>query len=515
MKKLVWIAILLVTAALLAACQDPTVTTPKGTIETTETTAPTTTTQPMLAPVVDKKSDYRVIAAGALLENEMMKLGLDRFAAAFLSSETALCESDAVAVTAHEILIGSTNREISKSEHPLHVTTVKVIGEKIVITGDDPTLLAEAMEWFLEQYVLFANGTVSIPKDLEKVFSVDMSQSETHSIAYADMAKAVYDSFNKKYFKGGWVSGNAYWDKAEMIETYIDVYEATGTKEAKSNMLSYAERFLQAYRKDWKSNEFNDDIMWACIAYTRIALLVGNDDYVAIAKDNFDMVWERAYDEVLGGGLYWRIENNTKNSCVNCPGAIAACLLAEALGDDSYYDKAKLLMEWEFQYMFEEDTGRVYDAYSVEGNINKWASTYNQGTFIGACTYLHKKTGEEKYLIAAEKAAEYAMTRLVNENGVIDNGEASISNRDLPGFKGILVRWLYRYAKYTENRDILAFLQHNADVAYGNRNEIGLIWTDWKRKSPTEKQIDQSGGNYVTFGMSTAVALMYNSIQWW
>ena len=254
--------------------------------------------------------------------------------------------------------------------------------------------------------------------------------------------------------------------------------------------------------------------MWACIAFSRMAKLLGNKTYIEYAKNNFDIVWERAYDNKLGGGLYWRIENETKNSCVNCPGAIAACLIGELTGDHSYYDKAKLLMDWEFEHMFEPNTGKVYDAFNVSGSINKWASTYNQGTFIGACTLLHEAFGDEKYLDYAAKAAEYAMTKLVNKNGIIDNGEASLSNRDLPGFKGILVRWLYRYAKYTDDLDILAFLQKNASYVYGMKNADGLVWTDWTHKTPDQSTIDRNE-NYCVFGMSTVVALMYNSLPWW
>ena len=105
------------------------------------------------------------------------------------------------------------------------------------------------------------------------------------------------------------------------------------------------------------------------------------------------------------------------------------------------------------------------------------------------------------------------MTRLVNKDGIIDNNEASTSNRDLPGFKGILVRWLYRYAKYTKDLDVLAFLQYNAEHTYQMRNEVGIIWTDWTKKTLEQRYLDQGG--YVVFGMSTAVALMHNCLPWW
>ena len=190
--------------------------------------------------------------------------------------------------------------------------------------------------------------------------------------------------------------------------------------------------------------------------------------HARFAKSNFDQVWKRAWDTNLGGGLYWTTDNNSKNACVNGPGAIAACLLGDIYEDETYFEKAKQIMEWEIKWLYDPETGNVYDAMNISGGVSKWASTYNQGTFIGACTLLYKHYKDEAYLTYAGKAAEYAMSRLTKD-GVLDNGEDS--GNDLPGFKGILTRWLYRYAKEVESLDILTFLQNNAAVAYQNRNK--------------------------------------------
>ncbi|MBQ7365581.1 MAG: hypothetical protein IJW46_08285, partial [Clostridia bacterium] len=250
-----------------------------------------------------------------------------------------------------------------------------------------------------------------------------------------------------------------------------------------------------------------------CIAFTRLTLLTGESRWVNYTKLNFNATYDDQVDTRLGGGMWWKKDKTTKNSCVNCPAAIAACLLAEATGDKSYYDKAKSLMDWEIKNMFESDNGKVYDSYNNSGEKGTWASTYNQGTFLGACTYLWKYTKDETYLNYANKAAEYAMKKLTS-GGILDNGEASTSNGDLPGFKGILVRWLYRLAKETNNLEYLVFLQTNAATAYKNQNSEGLIWTNWRGTTPEPDVLTKDNG-YIVFGMSTAVALMYNCQQWW
>ena len=515
MKRILLLALLLTVLVLtLISCGESFVTTDD--VTTTEdvasdtTTAEITTEEKTLTLVNEGKTDYVVIVADGLYTDTEFRSYFEQYA--YRLSRDITIRSDKSEKGEYEILIGNTNREASMADDALYKSHIRLREKTLVFTGENPDVLLGAFAWFCETYV--NEGSVVLPLTIEKSFSLDMSTSIDNNKTFAAIADEVYDSFNTKYFKHGWVQGNAYWDKAEMLETYIDAYEATRSDKTKEKMQSFADMFIKLYRTNWSSNEYNDDIMWACIAFARMAKLLGNETYIEYAKTNFDIVWERAYDDTLDGGLYWRIENETKNSCVNCPGAIAACLIAELTEDRGYYEKAKLLMDWEFKYMFETGTGRVYDAYSVSGNINKWASTYNQGTFIGACTLLHQAFGDQKYLDYAAKAAEYAMTKLVNRNSIIDNGEASLSNRDLPGFKGILVRWLYRYAKYTDDLDILAFLQMNASYAYQMKNAEGLIWTDWAHTTPPQTQIDRNG-NYVVFGMSTAVALMYNCQQWW
>lgn len=484
------------------------------TSSTVTSTAPVSTEPPRLVLAEEGKSEYRVILADSLYRDSDFRAAVGEIFSSI--SADLVPGSDRTVKGAREILVGNTNRTNPSDVDGFYYSVITVEGERLSVSGDNPEVLLEALNHLAKTYV--ENGVFSLPVTVEDTVLLDRHSSEALEKSYEEIAKEIYDSFNTKYFEHGWVEGHAFWDKAEMLEVYIDAYEATGSKEAKDKLVSYAKMFEKLYHADWSRNEYNDDIMWACIGFARMSKLLNKEVYLTYAKDNFDKVWERAYDEVLGGGLYWRIENTTKNSCVNCPGAIAACLIAEMTGDRSYYDKAKLLMDWEFDNMFEPKTGRVYDAFDINGNINKWASTYNQGTFIGACTLLDQAFGDEEggeiYLQYAAKAAEYAMTKLVNQAGIIDNGEASLSNRDLPGFKGILVRWLYRYAKYTENLDILAFLQKNADQVYQMKNADGIVWTDWTKRTPAPATIN-GNANYVVFGMSTAVSLVYNCQPWW
>ncbi len=314
-----------------------------------------------------------------------------------------------------------------------------------------------------------------------------------------ERANACFDSYVAKYYNNGRFEKADFWDLAEIFEMIDDAYEATGDEKYARIIEETYEAFVADNGKTWEANPFNDDIMWAVIAMTRAYKMTGKEKYLATAKENFDLTWDRAYSSDLGGGLWWRIENETKNACVNCPGAIAACLLADALGKEEYFEKAASLIEWTVENLYEE-CGKVYDSYNIVGNKNPWSSTYNQGTFIGANTLLYEHYKDEKYAVRAKAAASYTMNDMYS--GEVMNNENS--GNDLIGFKGILSRWLYRFAKYFNAPEYIDWLRTNADSAYKNRNSEGLMQTSFAEK--TEEIY------YDVFGTSAAVAVMFNCI---
>src|SRR5262249_48000208 len=127
---------------------------------------------------------------------------------------------------------------------------------------------------------------------------------------------------------------------------------------------------------------------WMVIASARGCLHTGNPAYRDVARSNFDLCFARAWSTNLGGGLWWTTTNTTKNACVNGPAAIASHLLFQITGDTNYLAKSKSIFEWERATLFNTNSGAIADAISVDGKINHWASSYNQGTFIGAANFL-------------------------------------------------------------------------------------------------------------------------------
>lgn len=312
-------------------------------------------------------------------------------------------------------------------------------------------------------------------------------------------AEACMDAYLAKYYDNGRFENADFWDEAEIFEILDDAYAITKNERYLTLIDETYERFIKDRGSDWEYNIYNDDIMWAVIAMTRAYMLTGKEKYLETAKSNFDKTYARAHSDDLGGGLFWRADNQSKNACVEGPGAIAACLLGKTTGDTGYFEKAKGLIEWMVKTLYEEN-GKVYDCIGLNGGINTWSSTYNQGTFIGANVLLYEFYGDETFKKQADAAALYTMNEMYH-GGIMNNEN---TGNDLIGFKGIMSRWIRLYALTFDKPEYIDWLRQNADSAYANRNSEGLMWTAFGEK--TEEIY------YDVFGPSAALAVMFNCI---
>ena len=305
--------------------------------------------------------------------------------------------------------------------------------------------------------------------------------------------KAFYEETDgRAWFKessdGGKVS---YWMRAEQMEMVLDAFERTKKPQQMEMFIKLFNGFLADHGRTWERNEFNDDIMWMVIACTRGHLLSGNTEFRDVAKANFDFCYARAISTDLGGGLWWKTDNKSKNACVNGPGAIAAFLLHKATVEEGYLTKAKELFLWERKTLFDAATGKVYDAIRASGRVARFSLTYNQGTFVGAAHLLG-------YHDEAKLAATFTMNQLCKDGYLPPADEKN----DGGGFNGIGMRWIAKFVKDRgEQAAFGPWLQKNAEAAWqARRTSDNLSWCRWPQPTPD--------GRRYSWGCSSAVVTL-------
>lgn len=343
------------------------------------------------------------------------------------------------------------------------------------------------------------DGTVE-PRRLWKFVEVPEKQNAPTDETVAN----TFNSFKTKYYKKavyGYVLGApGFWNVAEMMEILLDAFETSGHIEYKEMFYNVYENFIRTQGNrngDWMSNPYNDDLAWIVIACTRAYVMFNDSRFITIAKSHFDRMYGRAL--LSHGGLRWKEGNGDgSNSCINGPAQVAAMYIAKATGDNTYYIKAKRIYDYQYRVLYDPNSGRVYDSALGDNVTNNWASTYNQGTFIGANLLLYEYFKDPKYLSTALKVANYTKNTMYN-NAVLNNEHG----RDLDGFKGILMRYMRKLIVDHNQTSFIPWLHLNAKVAYNNRNSEGIIGTLWGTKS--------AEGSHDVFAASTAVSLMVNT----
>lgn len=310
---------------------------------------------------------------------------------------------------------------------------------------------------------------------------------------------------------------NGFWTDAEVLEMFIDAYEQLGNPRYLSAAEFFYDGIIKRRTTDWSWNDYNDDVFWMSLATIRLYKNTQNEEYLNVAKANFDMCYERAWDTTfMGGGFWWRTDNTSKNGCVNGPGALAALVIYETTKDEKYLNIGKEIMEWEIENLFNTETGEHYDNININGVMNYWTNTGNQGNIIGPCTMLYKFTGEQKYFDYAKKAADHAATLGDGKYDILNEGADS---GDTIGGKGLLARWLGYFIRECDVRDYDEFMEVNATVAWNNRNEQGLMWGEFGKKTVDDiRNTDETMANtsrlkrdYASWGCSAAVAWLLHT----
>lgn len=354
--------------------------------------------------------------------------------------------------------------------------------------------------------------TVKAVNPIEKAFTKDKRD---------DMMKKWKARAYKSASTGYVIGGGGWWGDAEMFEVVLDALETTGDQQYATMFENLYTNFISRNHETWYQqgvsgyNQYNDDIAWMCIACVRAYLLTGKQEYLTTSKTNFDGMFARA--DCYGNDLLqWKHGSGQgTNSCINGPAAVCACYLAIAEADDSYYEKARKTYMAERGKLFEmsggKPTGKIFDSYDQgTGSYNTWASTYNQGTNLGAAIMLYNHYGDQMFKDDADAIITWSEANLANSHGIIH--VCQTVRGDLCGFKGIMLRYLRMYAETFNKPSHYAWIAKNAYHAWNNRNSAGITSSAWLTKSEEDFK-HKEGDEYKDFaheGNMTCVSAAFN-----
>ena len=306
-----------------------------------------------------------------------------------------------------------------------------------------------------------------------------------------------------------------FWNQALVILMVEDRYDYRGDKSVASLIIDLLDAFSahEGYTgspdnsphptesrdaqkrglSDWTWNMYNDDLLWAGLAYVRGYLITGQQRFLDQAVWAWDLLYNRGWDKALGGGIWWSTDKEEKSGLSNNPAVCMACYLYDATGDEQYLDKAKAIYDW-VKKTLRRDDGGVAEHIKASGTLATGYTVYNQGTFIEGAAALRRITGLSKYRTDARKTIEYVMVNLVDAKGIMgrrqDNGtwQSEFARGIAAHLKANPADWSYKavYLPSRANTTYYRWLRANADAAWNTRDTVNNITgCYWSEVTPT------------------------------
>lgn len=314
----------------------------------------------------------------------------------------------------------------------------------------------------------------------------------TYTYKWEEIADSAQTSINYfwnaggKYFTSNNNSSNwtNYWPTAHGLDVLTDMYIRKPSAALKERMDAVITGVKEKNGNTY-INYYYDDMEWMALACLRAFKATNDAQY----KDVAQLLWadiKGGWSSDLGGGIWWRKDNPSKNAPSNLPAAILAARLYREFNNADDLEWAKKIYNWQKDVLYEPNSGWVYDNIDAAGNKNtSWKFTYNQGTFIGAALELYLITNSSLYINDAIKAADYTISsgQLTDiANGILKDeggGDGGL-------FKGIFVRYFNSLIidgnlESSKKTQYINFLKTNAQKLWNggtNKSQI-LFGTAW------------------------------------
>lgn len=220
------------------------------------------------------------------------------------------------------------------------------------------------------------------------------------------------------------------------------------------------------------NDKYYDDNAWLVLGHAEAYRVTKDPKYLKKARDTFNFILS-GWDEKLGGGIYWyQNKRDSKNTCINAPGAAGALALYEIEGKPEDLEWAKKLYDWTKANLQDAD-GLYWDNINLDGKIEKTKWTYNTGLMIRSAVGLWRATKDKKYLDEARRVSDMSLIRFINP--------VSGAMADSARFNHLLSEALLDTYEATKDVRYLNAVRRDADFGYRYVRDVrtGGYWNKW------------------------------------
>ncbi|PLW27520.1 hypothetical protein PCANC_25143 [Puccinia coronata f. sp. avenae] len=250
--------------------------------------------------------------------------------------------------------------------------------------------------------------------------------------------------------------------------------------------------------------QWNDDILWPSQAIVAAAEFYGRDSTLPNSNETWINLADKTYqeagsqrDDKCGGGIYWYRDRADRKGSYKALITHSEFISQGARNylitkDPQTLYQAKCILDWVISSgLANPGTGLLMDGVSVKNctDFTTFQWSYNYGQWLGSLAWMHRASGDQRYLDMAAPYLDYSERTFASSNtsGIITElCEADAScNRDQQGFKAIYARNLAYLHQETTNITMKQTIENIIDTSVqamarqscdSNWN-CGAIWT--------------------------------------
>jgi predicted alpha-1,6-mannanase (GH76 family)/exonuclease III len=287
----------------------------------------------------------------------------------------------------------------------------------------------------------------------------------------------------------------SWWNAANALTALIEYSKRTGSEEywpVIANTFDRCKEF-ELYDSSLGKNKLIrnflnpwwDDEGWWVLVWLDAYDLTGEPRYLEMARTIFEDM-TLGWDEVCGGGVYWKKPNIGKHTITNGLFLLAAIRLHQ---HSPAIVRGQTYLQWALATWRWLDTHGIVNAESlVENGLNDLCElqtgacySYNQGVVLGGLVELGLVTHNPSLIERARKIATAATGRLIYPNGLLKEGGEPQLSGDSSQFKGIFMRYLARLYAITPDPLFADFIQRNAEAIWElardpKTDQLGALW---------------------------------------
>jgi rhamnogalacturonyl hydrolase YesR len=243
---------------------------------------------------------------------------------------------------------------------------------------------------------------------------------------------------------------SGYWDSEAIIPGYEAYCSGPGSKD-----------------------KYYDDNEWMVLGFIEAYQNTGDPKFLKMARSTQEFVLS-GWDDVLGGGIYWKLDRQSKNTCSNAPAAAGALRLVQVAGDREQADWALRIRDWT-QAKLQDKDGLYWDDIRLNGAIGQRKWSYNTALMIRTDVLLYQLRHTGLDLQEARRMADAGLAAWTDPaTGSLQKTE------DSPRFTHLFCESLLRLYDVTQDVRYLNAVRQQA--AFGDkyaRDPSGGYWDRW------------------------------------